>query len=87
MKVFSFLLVCIGGMTVCSCNDSQTAVPPADTKRDSFSIQVKINGVTGRTAKLLYNDPEYRTQKVLDSIPFTNGTFTLSGKLDYPGNA
>ena len=85
MKRSIFFLAC----AVClayfaACNGPHTPNPAAGDGRDSFLIKGSIAGLDTGTVKLYSNNEDERSNKLLDSVAFKDGTFLLTGKLAYP---
>lgn len=54
----------------------------ADTT--GFSLRGQLTGISSGGVKLVWFNQDDRISRVLDSLPFTNGSFALRGRLDYP---
>ena len=54
------------------------------TKETGFSIHGQLTGIPSGGVKLVTYKEDDRSSKVIDSVPFSNGVFTIKGKLDEP---
>lgn len=85
MKKLIFFLACavfLAALT--ACHDQHAPASATGDGRDSFLIRGRIRGLDSGTVKLYRVNDVERSSKLLDSVAFKDGTFTLTGKLAYP---
>lgn len=66
-------------ITLLACNNSQK-----QNSKSGYAINGAIKGIPNGSVKLISNNMEQRTSKTVDSVTFTNGTYTLQGSVGTP---